>query len=90
MTPGGLEQWIAERMLRHIEPRLERWIDEFLRSDDGQALMADVLADVVADVIHPAADGHDLTERVVLRLATALAASRPAFRLQLKAALGPD
>jgi hypothetical protein len=73
---------MAARVLRHLEPHIEDWVDRFLRSDDGQRLLADTVADVFADLVHPS-DGQDLAERIVLRLAAKLAATRPDFRRRL-------
>jgi hypothetical protein len=89
MTTTAMERWLAERVLRHVEPRMERWMDGFLRSADGQALIADVMADLVADLARPAGDDQDLVERVVITLAGRLAENNPSFRRRLLEALAP-
>jgi hypothetical protein len=71
---------------------MEHVVDDFLRSEDGQALIADVVADLVADMTHPApvSDELDLLERIVVRIAVRLAETRPSFRQQVLEALAPE
>jgi hypothetical protein len=91
VTPASIERWAAARILKYLEPHMAHVVDDFLRSDDGQALIADVVADLVADVAHPApgTDELDLLERIVVRIAVRLAAVRPSFRQKVLEELAP-
>jgi|GEM_PF-5095495 len=94
--PGGgllghrhVEAWVAGRLMRYVEPRVEPLVREFLASDTGQAMLSDVLADVVGDLIDPTADVRGgLAERLVIAL-VARWRDRDDFRAQVLAALGP-
>lgn len=55
--------------MRHIEPEVEHLIQEILRSDEAQTLLADTMADVLADLIEPGGtEEGGLAERLLLAL----------------------
>jgi hypothetical protein len=93
--PGGLgggvgqrlEAMLARRILRHAEPLLEGWVRAFLRSEAGQALLAEVVADVAGDLFDPEGPAEGgLAERVLLAL-VARYVRRSAFRERVHALL---
>jgi hypothetical protein len=83
MPARGFDQWLSARAVEYLEPHLEHWIDRFLRSPEGQSLLADIVAEALADFVMPDDDGGDMAERVVFSVAVRLAARRPMFRERL-------
>lgn len=82
-----LEAALARRILRHGEPLLEGWVRAFLRSEAGEALLAEVVADVAGDLFDPEGPGEGgLAERVLLAL-LARYLRRPAFRQRVQTLL---
>jgi hypothetical protein len=86
-----LEAWLAGRIARYLEPRVEAWVRSFLASDAGEALLAETVADVVGDLWAPDGGGGGageggLAERILLAL-VGRRLSQPAFRARLEALL---
>ncbi len=87
MPHRHLEAWLAARLLRYMEPKVETWVRAFLASEEGAAMVADVAADVVGDLFDPSGPGEGgLAERVLLAL-VARYLRRPAFLAQVEALL---
>lgn len=78
-----LEQYVAERVIRHLEPRMEDMLHRFLRSERGRDLLADLGAEMTADLLITGPGENDLVELLVERLAVRLAKDRPEFRRTL-------
>jgi hypothetical protein len=84
-----LEAWLAGRLMRYMEPKVETLVRSFLASDEGQAMVADVAADVMGDLFDPQGPGEGgLTERVLLAVVGRYLA-RPQFRAAVEALLRP-
>lgn len=88
-----VERYVAARVIRHLEPRLEDMLHRFLASERGRDLLADLGAEMTADLLVSGSDGrNDLAELLVSRLAIRLSKDQPAFRQDLLRrlhALGP-
>lgn len=79
-----IERYVADRVIRHLEPRIEDMLHKFLLSERGRDLLADLGAEMTADLLIPDTSGDsDLVEMLVLRLVVRLAKDRPAFRRDL-------
>jgi hypothetical protein len=90
-----VERWMADRLLRHLEPHIQNQMTRFLASDEGRDLVAELFTDLVTDLVTPSSgEDMDLLEVLVLKLANRLAAQRPTFRQHLHAQLsgirGPE
>lgn len=80
-----LESWLASRLMRYMEPKVEGWVRAFLGSEAGEAMLADVVGDVVGDLFDPKGPGEGgLAERIVLAL-VARYMHRPGFHAQVEA-----
>ena len=88
-----VERYVAARVIRHLEPRMEEMLHQFLSSERGRDLLADLGAEMTADLLVSGPDGsNDLAELLVSRLAVRLSKDRPGFRQDLLRrlhALGP-
>lgn len=88
-----VERYMAARVIRHLEPRMEDMLHRFLASERGRDLLADLGAEMTADLLVSGPDGsNDLAELLVARLAVRLAKDHPPFRQKLLRqlhALGP-
>ena len=78
-----LERYVAERVIRHLEPRMEDMLHRFLQSERGRDLLADLGAEMTADILVSGPGENDLVELLVERLALRLAKDRPEFRRTL-------
>ena len=79
-----VERYVADRVIRHLEPRLEDMLHRFLASERGRGLLADMGAEMTADLLVAGPDGsNDLAELLVTRLAVRLAQDHPAFHQEL-------
>ena len=79
-----VERYVAERVIRHLEPRMEDMLHRFLASERGRDLLADLAAEMTADLLVAGPDGNnDLAELLVARLAVRLAKDHPPFRQDL-------
>jgi hypothetical protein len=79
-----LEAWLAGRLLRYMEPKVETWVRGFLASSEGEAMVADIAADVVGDLFDPEGPGEGgLAERVLLAVVQRYL-RRPAFRAEVE------
>lgn len=85
-----MERWMAERLLRHVEPRIALWMREFLESDEGKDILADAFSDVLVDILVPttAHDNNSFMEDTLLRVVEQMA-RRPEFRQRLTEILEP-
>ena len=88
-----VERYVAARVIRHLEPRLDDMLHRFLASERGRDLLANLGAEMTADLLVAGPDGNnDLAELLVARLAVRLAQDHPAFHQELLRrlhALGP-
>lgn len=80
-----LEERVAERLLRRMEPQIEEILNDFLASKEGQRLVVDALSDFVADFSVVPADQAVLSmpEQIILSIAERMA-RRPLFRQGLE------
>lgn len=83
-----VERWLAERLMQHVEPRVEHIVHEFLMSERGRYALMGILAEATADLL---TGGHgqddDLVEQMIIKVAIKLANTRPDFRRRLLASL---
>ncbi len=79
-----LEERMAERLLRRMEPQLENILNEFLSTAEGQKLVIDAIADLVSDFATVPRDVNVLSmpEQIILSMAERMA-DRPLFRQRL-------
>jgi len=82
-----LEAWLASRLMRYMEPRVETLVRAFLASDAGAEMLSEIAADVVGDLFDPEGPGEGgLSERVLLAV-VARYLRRPVFRARVEALL---
>lgn len=84
---GPLEAWTEARLVHVVEPRMQRWIERWMRSVAGRQMMTEVVADVVVDAVQGGDGGSGLLEELVVHLNRRLA-ERPGVRSRLLEALG--
>ena len=79
-----LEERVAERLLKRLEPRIQHILDEFLTTDEGHQLLSDAISELVADLTAVPADEGVLSmpEQIILAISARMA-SRPLFRQSL-------
>lgn len=90
MIRERLDARIEQRLESIIEPHIEHWLHRFFRSEQGEALIADVTADFLASWLRPGeGKGGGYLERTLIDLVRQLAEADPEFRQAVIAALNP-
>ncbi len=87
MFPRQLEKIFDQRLEAIIEPRMERWLHEFMTSPHGEAVISDILAETIFAWMKPgASDADNYLEKIVLQLVSRLR-NQPGFREKVAQAL---
>jgi hypothetical protein len=90
MFPRQLEKIFDQRLEAIIEPRMERWLHEFMTSPHGEAVISDILAETIFAWMKPgASDADNYLEKIVLQLVSRLR-NQPGFREKVAQALNSD
>ena len=75
-----VDEWLIDWLGSRLEPHFEQVMHDFLTSDRGRGILADLLADSAADFLGA---GSPFAEQVVLRWANRLAEASSDFRTRL-------
>ncbi|MCY0897825.1 MAG: hypothetical protein OWU33_02630 [Firmicutes bacterium] len=79
-----------EKMLeRLIEPHIEEWLHRFFRSDDGEALISDIVADFLLSWLMPGTARPGYFQQTLVAVVRQLATTDPEFRQAIVDALNP-
>lgn len=75
----NIENRLEERLEEFLEPRIKRWMHEFMTSARGEEVMADMLAEIVVGWMKPnTQENNNYLEKMVLQLIERLR-DQPAF-----------
>lgn len=85
----GLDHRIERRLESVIEPHIEEWLHRFFRTDQGEALISEVMADFLLSWLQPDNTTGSYFQKTLLEVIRQLAASDPKFREDVIVALNP-
>ncbi|PSR22214.1 MAG: hypothetical protein C7B45_07515 [Sulfobacillus acidophilus] len=89
MIRERLESRIEKRVEAIIEPRIEEWLHRFFRTEEGEALIAEVTADFLLSWLRPDNAKGSYFQKTLLEVIRQLAQSDPQFREDVVVALNP-
>ncbi|MCY0877474.1 MAG: hypothetical protein OWU84_00790 [Firmicutes bacterium] len=84
-----LDRRIERRLEQLIEPHIEEWLHRFFRSEDGEALISEVIADFLLSWLAPGTKTPSYFQRTLIDVVRQMAQSDPDFRQAVVDALNP-
>lgn len=89
MIRERIDRRIEQRLEAVLEPKVEQWLHRFFRTEQGEALIAEVTADFLLSWLSPDNSKGSYFQKTLLEVIRQLALTDPQFREDVIVALNP-
>ncbi len=89
MIRDRLNHHIEERIEAVLEPHIEQWLHRFFRTDQGEALISEVMADFLLSWLRPDDAKGSYFQKTLLEVIRQMVRDDPAFRDAVIQTLNP-